>query len=192
MIARLLHIANTCPPPGKRRERFYAMKQCILRWFATEDGYDLQHIEGKICWSCEGTGGLYEPHGCWKCGGDGWFKNPKWIVLKRWKFGKYTFHEPKQKLYHKPDTNSHDRPIIEGYIEHASYPWQKTYLARIALAIMFDWKLLWMESANWTIRRAFARRCLLCRRHLWTTKQWHCSACQRVTTILEEDPNIPF
>ena len=107
MIARLLHIANSAPPTNKaKRERFYAMKQRILRWFGREDGYDLQQIDGKQCWSCGGTGGYYTEHDCYKCGGDGWYKSPVWITLKRWKFGRYTFHEPIQRLYRKPDTNS--------------------------------------------------------------------------------------
>jgi len=136
MIARLLHIANSCPPPGKaQRERFYKMKQRILRWFGTEDGHDLQHIEGKKCWSCEGTGGLYEPHGCWKCYGDGWFKPPVWILLKRWKFGGYTFHEPLQRFYRKPETHSHARPMIEGYVEHAWHRFLESTLHGMACCV---------------------------------------------------------
>jgi len=193
MIARLLHIANSQPPASKaKRERFYAMKKRILRWFGTEDGHDLQFIEGKKCWSCEGTGGLYEPHGCYKCGGDGWWKSPVWILLKRWKFGGYTFHEPMQRFYRKPDTHSHAKPIIEGYIEHASYPWEKVQRARFILALMFDWRLLWSETDSWLIRKVISRRCGLCNRHLWTVKKLQCSSCQRVKTIIEEDHDIPF
>jgi len=193
MIARLLHIANSRPPASKtKRERFYAMKQRILRWFGTEDGHDLQHIEGKKCWNCEGTGGLYEPHGCWKCDGDGWFKRPMWVLLKRWKFGAYTFHEPISRLHSKPDTNSFDRQIINGYVEHASYPFKEIDRARIILSLLFDWKLLWSETDDWWLRNAISRRCRLCNRHLWTVKKWQCSSCQRVKTIIEEDHDVPF
>ncbi len=193
MIARLLHIANSRPPASKaKRERFYKMKQRILNWFGTFDGHDLQQIDGKPCWSCEGTGGLYEPHGCWKCGGDGWFKSPVWVLLKRWKFGGYTFHEPRTRLYRKPDTNSLDREIIKGYIEHASYPWKDVQRARFILALLFDWKLLWSETDNWWIRNVFTRRCGLCNRHLWTVKQWQCSACQRIENVIGQDHDIPF
>ena len=192
MIARLLHIANSCPPAGKsHRERFYTMKQRILRWFGTEDGHDLQFIDGKQCWSCEGTGGLYEPHGCWKCGGDGWFKSPVWVVLKRWKFGQYTFHEPIQRLHKKPDIIV-DRPTIKGYVEHASYPMKDIHRAHFVLYLMFDWRLLWSETDHWWIRKVVSRRCGLCRRRLWTTKQWQCSICQRISHVLPEDHDIPF
>lgn len=181
MIARLLHIANSCPPASKaRRDRFYAMKSRILNWFGTEDGYDLQYIEGKRCWSCEGTGGLYEPHGCWKCGGDGWFKPPVWILLKRWKFGGYSFHEPLQRYYRKPEMHEHAKPMIVGYVEHVSYPWEKVQRARFILALLFDWKLLWSETDNWSIRRWWIRRAMSRR-------------CQQVrNTILEQDHDIPF
>lgn len=196
MIDRLLHIANSCPPADKKnRERFYAMKQRILRWFGTEDGYDLQHIPGKMCWSCEGTGGLYEPHGCYKCDGDGWFKAPVWVLLKRWKFGRYSFHEPIQRLYQKPDTNSHARPIISGYIEHVSYPWKDIHRARFILSLLFDWRLLWSETDNWWIRKVISRKCHTCKRRLWSTNKWQCSTCQVLSdakTFLAQDNEVPF
>lgn len=196
MISRLLHIANSSPPSDKKRkERFYAMKQRILRWFGTEDGHDLQYIPGKKCWSCEGTGGLYEPGGCWKCDGDGWFRAPVWVVLKRWKFGRYTFHEPIQRLYRKPDTNSHPRPIIEGYVEHASYSWKEIHRARFILALLFDWRQLWNRTDNWWIRKVISRKCCTCRRHIWTVKRWQCSTCQVLSdakVFLEQDNDIPF
>lgn len=193
MIARWLHIANSAPPAGKlHRDRFYAMKQRILRWFGTEDGHDLQYIAGKQCWSCEGTGGLYKPHGCYKCGGDGWFKPPAWVLLKRWKFGGYTFHEPIRRLLKKPDTNSHDRELIVGYVKHTSYPWKDIHRARFILALLFDWRLLGHETANWSIRRIISAKCYKCHRRLWTTKQSLCSTCQRVKLFLPEDHDIPF
>lgn len=194
MIARLLHIANSCPPANRnRKERFYAMKQRILQRFGTEDGHDIQYIPGKICFSCEGTGGLYEPHGCWKCDGDGWFKSTVWVVLKRWKLGKYTFHEPIKRHYRKPEeASSHDRPMIEGYVEHASYSWKQVRRSQFILAMLFDWTLLWMMSDDWWINRVIARKCHICNRHLWTTKQWQCSACERVKIVLEQDNEIPF
>lgn len=193
MIARLLHIANSAPPASKQhRERFYAMKQRILRWFGTEDGFDVQVIEGKRCWSCEGTGGLYEPYGCYKCGGDGWFKPPVWIILKRWKFGGYTFHEPIERLHKSPDIKSHGRPLIVGYVEHASYRWKDINRARFILALLFDWRLLGHETANWWIRRIMSAKCYKCNRRLWTVKQSLCSTCQRIKLAIQEDHDIPF
>lgn len=196
MIARLLHIANTSPPADKKcKERFYAMKQRILRRFGAEDGHDIQHIPGKKCWSCDGTGEYYEPHDCHKCDGTGWFKSPVWVLLKRWKFGRYTFHEPIKRHYRKPDDDLHDRPIIKGYVEHASYSLKKTYRARLILALLFDWQLLWMMSDNWWIRKVISRKCHICKRRLWTTKRWQCSTCQVLSdtkTFLEQDDETPF
>lgn len=171
MIDRLLHIANSCPPTNRRyRERFYLMKQRILHVFGKDDGLDLQHIPGKKCWNCGGTVAFDDPYDCWKCDGSGWYKSPVWILLRRWKLGEYTFHEPIRRLYHKPDTSSHDRPVINDYIKHPSYPLKDVNRARFILSLLFDWRLLWEESERLTIRKAISRKCSVCNRRLWTTK----------------------
>jgi len=199
MIARLLHIANSAPPPGtERRRRFYAMKQRILRWFGTEDGYDLQHIAGKSCWSCGGTGEFYHPHDCYKCDGTGWFKHPVWVLLKRWRFGKYVFHEPVKRFYSKAEAwvqvakSECSIDVIDGYVEHASYSWKDIHRARFILCMLFDWRLLMYETANWRIRRAVSARCYRCHRRLWSVKQSLCSACQQPEAVIEQDHDIPF
>lgn len=196
MIDRLLHIANSRPPASKgKRDRFYAMKMRILRRFGTEDGHDLQYIPGKICFSCDGTGDMDDKHDCYKCGGDGWFKSPVWVLLKRWKLGGYSFHEPLQRLHRKPDTNSLPRPMIEGYIEHAPYAWHDVQRARFILSLLFDWKLLWSETDNWWLRRVIASRCCICSRRTWNTKQCYCSTCKVLLdakSFLEQDNEVPF
>ena len=55
MIGRLLHIANSYPEAVDKK-RFYAMKDRILRRYGRRDGFDIQHVAGKKCWSCDGTG----------------------------------------------------------------------------------------------------------------------------------------
>lgn len=189
MIGRLLHVANSYPGCIDKR-RFYAMKDRILSRFGIEDGFDIQHIEGKQCWSCDGTGGLWEPGGCWRCL-DGWYKRPVWVTLQRYKLGRYTFHLPRERSYEKPEP---DVTRITGYVEHPDYGYDKPRWATILLGLVFD-----RELANEGIRdvmrrlrlvRVMSRRCLECRRHLWSTKRWRCRSCQAMINRVGEE--VPF
>ena len=68
------------------------MKSRILRRFGTVDGYDLQHIPGKqLLETVTGTGMFEHWSGdrgdCYRCGGNGWYRDPRWVVLDRWKLG---------------------------------------------------------------------------------------------------------
>lgn len=100
------------------------------------DGYDIQHIPGKQCYSCGGTGyheyysntppyKVYDQSYCWHCI-NGWYKLPQWICLARIKFGEYTFHRPLKREYMEKNPFTKEEmgydvsttPIINGYIEH--------------------------------------------------------------------------
>lgn len=136
---------------------FYRVKDTILRKHGKPDGYDIQHIEGKKCYKCGGTGrydrwdsyGIYDPDSCWGCAGTGWYKDPRWNCLQRYRFGRYIFHRPLKREYgiENPWTKEgmgfevSDRPVMQGYVEHKS-----TWIGRYALAlIMFgtpDFKLI--------------------------------------------------
>lgn len=185
-LGRLLHIANSAPPSGKvRKERFYAMKQKILKRFGAEDGHDIQHISGKECWNCDGIGWWDEYDECYKCDGTGWFKHPVWVVLKRWKLGGYKFHEPIKRHYSEPEAELRDRPVIEGYIEHVSYKWNEIERARFILCLLFDWKTLWINTENWLIRKVFQRR------NQWV-KIKDPQSTKQVDVLLAQDDDIPF
>lgn len=123
-LSFLLHHANRL---GKDAG-FYSIKNEILKQYGTHLCYDVQFIEGKECFSCDGTG-IYEEvadgftiddedsilqiacHNCY----DGWYKRPTWNILAKIQFGKYTFHQPYKRVYSKPDITI---PLIEGYISH--------------------------------------------------------------------------
>lgn len=193
MIGRILHIANSYPQ-AVDKTAFYAAKSRLLLRYGTTDGEDIQKIQGKPCWSCEGTGGLYEPGGCYKCWGDGWYKRPVWVRLARYRIGRFVFHSPVERLYSKPDAAT----TINGYVRHAEY---SNTLVRLCCLVVFamvcDWNharraLFELYRWSWVGKRTgFLRsRCSDCKRMLWTTKRWRCRSCQVVVDRFGED--VPF
>jgi hypothetical protein len=153
----LLHQANR----ESKEPQFYAIKKRILEKYGEHDGYDLQTIPGKRCWSCKGTG-IYEHwrgnEWCYHCCGNGWYKDPLWNILERVKFGHYTFHQPHLTVHNKPDGLV--KSIIEGYIikpraKHGEF-------ALFVLFMLYDrknlsaflrkyayWSYRWYWPKNW-------------------------------------------
>lgn len=152
ILPTLLHYANR----ASRDERFYAIKTKILQKYAQADGSDIQYIHGKSCYSCGGTGVYkrYDNYGqpdhdaCWNCY-NGWYKRPKWVVLRRYKFGKYIFHQPVSTHYSQesiPPEMKIAHGIIDGYVEHKYSKWSKT--CRMILFWMYDFKYWWNEESG--------------------------------------------
>lgn len=171
IIAFLLHHANrSC----KDRE-FYAIKDKLLSMYGSAVGFDVQHIEGKLCHSCGGTGIFRSYHGfddeCYHCLG-GWYKLPQWILLQNFQWYKYRFHKPiERKFVRKNPFNipllklGDGDTLITGYIEH--YPSKYSYLAVYALYLFYDrtsfknklkkwrdglgfgWYVYWWYPRNW-------------------------------------------
>ena len=134
ILSWLLHHANK----GYKCEIFYGIKRKLLAKYGTFLGYDFQEIEGKECWSCDGTGtyhGFFSKETCYHCWGDGWYRKPHWNVLERIKFGKYTFHTPVNRIYKAPEVGS---VIIDGYVTHNSTKWTKK--SRTILYLIYDTK----------------------------------------------------
>lgn len=147
----LLHHANRAVKDAfyftQDRDAFYAIKDAILKKHGKHVNYDVQHIPGKKCRTCGGSGvytGYHTYSGdmwedtcnhCWR----GWFKLPVWICLSRIKFGKYYFHKPlkREQCVKNPFTLEElgwqvtERPIIEGYIDH-----NMSFFGRVALLIL--------------------------------------------------------
>lgn len=201
MLAYLLHVANSDP---WFRDRFYAMKARILRRYATPDGHDLQEIPGKECWSCYGSGAYVHYSGdedtCRKCDGIGWYRQPRWTKLQRWKLGRYSFHEPIGSGYGLAPLRDWNTPgarnVILGYVRHRDYTTRRVLLATLLLALIFDRelaRLIFPELIDRLtigypkLQRFNHRRCAICRRG-W---RWHrgnyyvCSKCAN-------DPDVPF
>lgn len=141
VLAWLLHHANR----HTRAYYFYAIKKKLLSKYGTHIGYDVQYIDGKVCFNCNGSGidlehqVEYEEYGgaddedvkCDRCV-NGWFKLPLWIVLQRFQLGKYIFHTPTSKTYKKPDdVDISKNIIINGYITHNISPYGNFALGTI-------------------------------------------------------------
>jgi len=157
VLSELLHRANR----ETRAKEFYAIKNRILQQYGVLQGYELQFIEGKKCFSCGGDG-IYEGWSykaeCYKCDGTGWYKLPVYNILSLLKFGKYVFHQPFGRSYKKPDISV---KIIEGYIEHdkAKYGataltilyllYEKGYIKRWYKSTGIGWRVYWWEPRNW-------------------------------------------
>lgn len=131
LLGFILHVANTSPPIGLLKDRFYAMKQRILELFGTLDGHDIQYIT-KRCWGSYGYAGC-QGEDCPKCGGSGIY-NFFWVKLERWQLGSYTFHRP----IDRRQSNPWGKVTIEGLIEHRRYSGWWANEAQLWLALFFD------------------------------------------------------
>lgn len=129
ILSWLLHHANKLG----RNYNFYQIKNKILTKYGKHICYDVQFIEGKICWSCDGTG-TYEGDDftdtCRNCAGSGMYKNDVWNILAKIQFGKYTFHQPYKRVYKEPEIIL--GLIINDYISH-----KPTKYGKFALNILF-------------------------------------------------------
>ena len=148
-IGKLLHVANSYPD-AVDKAAFYRMKSIILKRLGTRDGFDIQHIKGKKCFTCGGSGiytGYHFNSGdewnepCWRCWG-GWYKRPVWVVLDRYRLGGFVFHQPACRLYGVPPSVTSQVSLINGYIEHRDYGFDKPRRACLILAVMFAPRLL--------------------------------------------------
>jgi len=152
MLPFILHHANKSKNP-----HLYKIKDRLLSQ-GTLIGYDIQHIPGKLCYSCNGTGihhysSYNTPEPCWNCI-NGWYKLPQWICLKRIKYGLYEFHSPAKREIQEENPWTHDnmgfivseRPIIEGYIAHS--PSKLTHICQAILFIRYDTRRYLKQQRN--------------------------------------------
>lgn len=163
ILSKLLHYANRTRF-DKRWVRFYDIKNTLLKKYGKFERYDLQFIEGKRCYSCGGTG-IYvdwygNKDGCYNCY-SGWYKRPFLSLLEVVRFGKHTFHQPKERLYAKPDGLEVN---IQGYISHSEPKYG--FLAMMLLLFIYDrksmkyyfrfelsngWRLEWWKPYNFIL-----------------------------------------
>ena len=200
MIGKLLHIANSSASTVDKRA-FYAMKERILRSYGTLDGYDIQFIPGKICFSCEGSGvyvGYHTFSGdqwedtCNRCFGTGYFKDPVWVVLDRYRLGSFVFHCPQERLRKEPDPQDVPATVkrINGYVSHKHYGYRKVVWATLLLAIRFRdaplWRRcvsqLWRSTSACTLVRRLKNHCVDCGRWNGSFRRikWRCRTCESI------------
>lgn len=145
ILSTLLHHANRfAADMYTGKDKFYSIKKKILKAHASLIGHDIQHIPGKECWTCDGSGiyKKYDYHGrvydrdaCWHCAGTGLYKDHKFVMLEVYKFGRFTFHNPlvsKETLWKCPFPTPEGTKIITGYVEHSS-----TKYGAICISILF-------------------------------------------------------
>jgi len=165
-IGKALHVANS-DPDFLDREIFYAEKKTFLNRFARHDGVDLQHIPGKECFTCGGSGWYQGYHSfsgdpwhdtCNRCYGSGWFKHPVWVWLDRFRICDFVFHTPRERLYSAPVSVYQYRSKVTGYVEHRSYSDDETMLAYYLLYVaamdpdfieMMDTAITGQDAAAW-------------------------------------------
>ncbi|MDR3551264.1 MAG: hypothetical protein P4L31_07665 [Candidatus Babeliales bacterium] len=138
ILSWLLHHGNCY----LKHENFYRIKTIILKKYASLIGYEYQEIEGKECYSCDGTGiytgrgyfsGRWGKEPCYKCYGTGMYVKKHWNALAVYKFGNYSFHSPIGRQFVKPEIGS---KIFEGYISHNSSYWSR--FSQLVIFILFD------------------------------------------------------
>lgn len=150
ILSFLLHHANR----NNKSPEFYAVKNKLLKLHGKHIGYDVQFIEGKKCHTCGGSGiytGYYWESGerwqdsCNRCYG-GWYKRPVWNILERVQFGKYIFHQPKERVYKNPNLSA--ASTITGYIDHSHSKHGDT--AHFILMLMYEPGYLrrWFKGAG--------------------------------------------
>ncbi len=147
----------------EKNEYYYAVKNKVIKQFGTYVCTDVQHIEGKECYTCGGSGVYvgynYHGHqftdGCYHCY-NGWYKRPMWVLLEKYQVGNYYFHQPKQKVYENPQI-----PVnINGYISHDTSKYgayaafllymiyEKGYLKRWYKSAGMGWYIKWYYPKN--------------------------------------------
>ena len=135
-LAAMLQRANAMAWRLDEQDRvyLYAVKDHVLTRYATPDGIDWQEIT-RYCHSCEGTGGLYEPHGCYRCGGTGIWSR-RYHQLHRYRLAGYVFHRPTASCHCLPPGVE---VAIKGRVQH--------YDPGPAGAAAYLWLLLWFSPS---------------------------------------------
>lgn len=220
ILARLLNMANADPPwDREHQDRFYRIKDRLLKRFGTVVGSDFQRIV-KPCWECvdgeiPGDRRFY-PGRCWKCHGTGVFDR-FFVVLERWNFCGFTFHRPVER---RRVRGPQEHVTIEGRIQHeARQPWNCE--AILWLSLLYDREMFWglvscaspragrtplvlfnrlvfrarMLWRSWSVQLT-RRGCADCDRtyrRLWRRKMlWVCRDCARRAQSCREMEDVPF
>jgi len=207
----LLHAANRNikNEADEIRNAFYAIKDKILSKYGHVIGYDVQHIKGKRCNSCGGSGRhpkyghngkVYDYADCYHCWG-GWYKFPIWVALHRIQYGNFVFHKPlkRHECVHNPFAQEEigwkvtDSPVIEGYIEHKDH-WFGDYAMLILFWFynrpifdaLFKTKWYWKKVSirNWFKRKTTWYGWLVERPRLHIRQYWD--------SEFTQDSDLPF
>lgn len=159
ILSFLLHHANRL---GKD-DAFYRIKRSLLLKYGKADGYDLQYISGRVCFSCDGSGEIRswydgEMEMCERCDGSGYYRKPFYVVLNRYRYGKYLFHSPEDRSYNKvPDDDTVARAVnrIYTYITHKPAE-RYAHLCKLLLFLFFNHSIFWQRALPyWFLNPAY-------------------------------------
>jgi hypothetical protein len=153
---------------------------------------------------------------CNKCNGSKWYKRPRWVMLARFRFGRFVFHKPTDTLYTDPFPKGnapHGIRRIEGYIEHSSTRWGGHAYALLILLykpkaipgllrrVGSSWREQWWRPYNWAHNtchlitrgtRSIPARNL----HYRATRAWErifgWARRRRMVPAMDEDDGLPF
>ncbi len=129
LLGKAIWIVNS-DPPHQLRDKFYSIKNKLLKRFGKRVGQDLQHIY-KECWHCNywACDDCEQFDACCKCLGTNIYRQ-FWSRLDVYQFGRFRFHLPVERLYKDPG-----EPVtIKSYIQHEE---RGNYFLRMEL-------LLWL------------------------------------------------
>lgn len=140
----LMWQVNTDPWP--HRERFYELKDRLLRKYGRQVGTDWQHIVKK-CWTCDGTGCYQHWSGdlddCLRCHNG--IYDEFWVELERWEWCGRIFHRPARRVRARPMVSTE---FIEGRIQHERQPHARE--AYLWLTLLCDRSLFWrLMRSSW-------------------------------------------
>ncbi len=140
LLSILVHHANR----NTKAPEFYAIKKRLLLKYGEFICNEVQIIEGKECYSCNGSGWYSYNSTCYKCAGTGMYRDQCFNLLAKYKFGNYYFHQPIQRMRR----NDGGLPIVQGYITHSFSEYGN--ISKNILYLMFDTKYFF---STFNIRR---------------------------------------
>lgn len=149
LLGWLLHRANARPPEYVR-ETFYRLKSRLLVRYGRYIGDDVQDLSQE-CWGPDRRSYVCPGNGCPKCGGTGVYRE-RFVVLERWRLGRYTFHRPVERRLPKMVPVR----VIKGIIRHGDVPYDQAVDALLWLALVYDRELfrrVLRGTAFWKTRR---------------------------------------
>lgn len=159
VLAFLVHHANRLGSDSQ----FYRIKSELLLKFGQRDGYDLQEFSGRECFTCDGSGQVLpwydgDDTECSRCNGTGYWRLPCYIVLDKFKLGKYSFHTPQNKVYSTSvpgELREGAKKTFHTYIAHTP---DKRFAkaSKLILFLIYNREVFWQRFLpNWLLYPAY-------------------------------------
>ena len=138
-----------CPPA--MAQEVYGLKNRFIRilyqsGYAFESYRHLQHLDGKECWACDGSGEGWSLDGCHRCGGSGMYMEATTHTFVVFRFrinGQvYTWHQPEHLIEYRVHLTAPDSQMVEVEPKALEIPEDKLAEA----LVLVRWVLAKMEG----------------------------------------------